>query len=155
MTGKYTGCRDFFISLLIGISLSAATLGLPKLLKDVDVHTEYPSDIDDENVTERGFQPALPGESTRLSSAIALFRLARVMSKVLGELYPAAPSYELSLSKIAALNEELDVWHQSLASHLRLQFIQDKPSTNVISSRSPLIVISPLYITNFLMLISL
>ena len=129
--------------MLTGNSFSAATLGLPKLFKDEGVHTEYPSDIDDENVTERGFQPALPGESTRLSSALALFRLARVMSKVLGELYPAAPSYEISLSKIATLNEELDAWHDGLASHLRLQFIQDKPSTNVISSRSPLIVCAP------------
>ena len=114
------------------------------MLKESDVHTEYPADIDDENVTETGFLPTLPGESTRLSSALALFRLARIMTKVLEENYPSAASYELSLPKIHALATNLDDWLNDLAPHLRLQFVQDKPSTKVISSRSPLLV-SPSY----------
>ena len=115
-------------------------MGLPQLLKDKDLHTEYPSDVDDENVTERGFQPTLPGESTRVSSALALFKLARIMSKILCEVYPSTSSHDLSLQKITALNDELSAWHEGLASHLRLQFVQDKPSANVVSSRSPLLV---------------
>ena len=121
-------------------SFSAALLGLPKLLNESDIYAEYPADIDDENVSERGFQSTLPGESTRVSSALALFRIARIMSKVLEENYPAASTHDLSLQKIAALNDELDVWLGSLAPHLRLHFIQDKPSTNVVGSRSPLLV---------------
>ena len=109
-------------------------------MKDKDLHTEYPSDVDDENVTERGFQPTLPGESTRVSSALALFKLARIMSKILCEVYPSTSSHDLSLQKITALNDELSAWHEGLASHLRLQFVQDKPSANVVSSRSPLLV---------------
>ena len=115
-------------------------MGLPKLLKDDEIYCEYPADVDDENVTERGFQPSLPGESTKLSSALALFRGARVLSKVLLELYPADTSHETTLQKILALSDELDAWHDELPAHLRLQFVQDKPSTNVISSRSPLLV---------------
>ena len=115
-------------------------MGVPKLLADYDIQTELPADVDDENVTERGFQPALPGESTKLSSALALFRLARIISKVLQEVYPADTSRETSLQKIGALSDELDEWNNDLAPHLRLTFIQDKPSTNVISSRSPLLV---------------
>lgn len=109
-------------------------------MKESDVHTEYPADVDDENVTEKGFLPTLPGESTRLSSALALFNLSRILTKVLEQNYPSAPSYDLSLSSIHALADELDRWLKELPSHLRLQFIQDKPSTNVISSRSPLLV---------------
>ena len=115
-------------------------MGVPKLLTDNDIQTELPADVDDENLTERGFQPALPGESTKLSSALALFRLARIISKVLQEVYSADGSRETSLQKIGALSDELDEWNKDLAPHLRLTFIQDKPSTNVISSRSPLLV---------------
>ena len=115
-------------------------LGLPRQIKDDDVHCEYPVDADDEYVTERGFQPLLPGESTRLSSALALFRASRILSKVLEEVYPAQPSYELSLQKLSALAEELDQWQASLAPHLRLPFAQDKPSVGTVSSRSPLLV---------------
>lgn len=124
-------------------SFSAALLGLPKLLNDSDIYAEYPADVDDENVSEHGFQSTLPGEYTRLSSALALFRLARIMSIVLDENYPAASSHDLSLQKISALNDELDFWLNGIPSHLRLQFVQDKPSTNVVGSRSPLLVCCP------------
>ncbi|KAL8754865.1 MAG: hypothetical protein Q9184_004984 [Pyrenodesmia sp. 2 TL-2023] len=125
---------------------SAALLGLPKHLKEDDIHTEFPVDIDDENVSERGFQPTLPGESTRLSSALALFRGSRILAKVLDEMYPTSLSYDLSLQRIEALNDELDVWLSSLPAHLRLQFVQDKPSTNVVGSRSPFLSLAYQYI---------
>jgi len=128
------------IAILTHFSFSAALLGLPKLLNEGDIHAEYPADVDDENVSERGFQSTLPGESTRLSSALALFRLARIMSKVLDENYPAASSHDLSLQKIGSLSDELDEWLGSLPAHLRLHFLQDKPSRSVIGSRSPLLV---------------
>lgn len=112
------------------------------MLNESDIHAEYPADVDDENVSERGFQSTLPGESTRVSSALALFRVARIMSKVLDENYPAASSHDLSLQKLVALNDELEIWLGSLAPQLRLQFVQDKPSTNVVGSRSPLLVLA-------------
>ncbi len=121
-------------------SFAAAALGLPRLIRDDDIHVEYPADVDDENVTERGLQPARPGESTKLSSALALFRAASIMSKVLSEIYPADAFHETSLQRIGALSDELDAWNVELPPHLRLEFIQDKPSTNVVSSRSPLLV---------------
>ena len=110
------------------------------------MHCEYPVDADDEYVTERGFQPTLPGESTKLSSALALFRASRILSKVLKEIFPAEASYELSLQKLREIADELDGWHNSLAPHLRLQFLQDKPSTGTISSRSPLLSFAYHYI---------
>src|SRR6266699_3629305 len=117
-------------------------LGLPKLLKEDDIHAEYPSDADDEYVTEKGFQPTLPGEYTRLSSALALLRAARILAKVLERTYPAAAAYELALQQLSALEAELDEWSDALPQHLKLTFKQDKPSTDVTSSRSPLLVCS-------------
>lgn len=115
-------------------------LGLPKVLREEDIHAEYPSDCDDEYVTERGFQPTLPGEYTKISSALALFRLSRVLAKVLEKNYPASTSYELSLQGISSLDAELAEWSEKLPAHLKLTFAQDKPSTEVTGSRSPLLV---------------
>ncbi|KAF1945892.1 transcriptional activator protein-like protein acu-15 [Clathrospora elynae] len=131
--------KKVFWSLYTVDCLSAANLGLPKLIRDEDVHCEYPVDADDEYVTEKGFLPTLPGESTKLSSALALFRMTRILSKVLTELYPGSASHEISFRTIASLADELDGWQSDLAPHLKLTFAQDKPSTNVTSSRAPVL----------------
>jgi hypothetical protein len=110
------------------------------LLRDADVSTEYPKDVDDENITHQGLSPTLPGELTKISSAIALFKASRILAKALEDLYPASTTYQLSLKKLHALSDELDQWSQDLPSHLRLQFSNDKPSTGVISCRSPILV---------------
>ncbi|KAI0202023.1 fungal-specific transcription factor domain-containing protein [Astrocystis sublimbata] len=125
---------------------SAAILGLPKLMKEEDIHAEYPSDTDDEYVTEKGFQPTLPGEHTRISSALALFRLSRILAHVLEKNYPAAASHELSLQQMSILDAELQEWDESLPTHLKLNFVQDKPSTDVTGSRSPILALAYYYI---------
>lgn len=117
----------------------SALTGMPVLLREADIQTEYPVDVDDENVTESGFLPTLPGESTRLSSALALFSASRILTKALEDLYPSRSNYEISVSKMRVISEQLDEWLKMLPAHLRLEFSQDKPSTNVTSSRSPLL----------------
>lgn len=119
---------------------ASALTGLPVLLHEEDVRTEYPVDVDDENVTENGFLPSLPGESTRLSSAIALFQASRILNKVLADLYPSESNYEVLVLRMRSVADQLDEWSRNLPSHLQLGFVQDKPSTNVTSSRSPLLV---------------
>ncbi|KAL5339882.1 fungal-specific transcription factor domain-containing protein [Aspergillus crustosus] len=117
----------------------AALTGLPALLREEHIKTEYPEDIDDENVTETGFLPTLPGESTRISSALALFAVARILNNTLEDIYPSDGGYEIPLSKIRSVAGQLEKWVKGLPAHLRLEFSQDKPSTNVTSSRSPLL----------------
>lgn len=113
---------------------------MPVLLREEDISTEYPEDVDDENVTESGFLPTLPGESTRLSSALAFFAVSRILNQALENLYPAEAGQEISVSKMRSVAGRLDEWCRGLPAHLRLEFSQDKPSTNVTSSRSPLLV---------------
>ncbi|KAI9757183.1 MAG: hypothetical protein M1835_000677 [Candelina submexicana] len=125
---------------------SAALMGLPKIIKEEDVQVEYPVDADDEYVLEEGFLSVLPGEFTKLSCALALFRLSRVLSKVLEEIYPSLSSHEVSLQTLNALEDALNAWSDGLAHHLKLQFSQDKPSTNVTGSRSPLLSLAYYYI---------
>ncbi|KXG49157.1 Transcription factor [Penicillium griseofulvum] len=117
----------------------SALTGLPVLLREQDIETEYPVDVDDENVTETGFLPTLPGESTRISSALALFGAARILTKALEDLFPSKSGYDVYVSKMRSVTGQLDEWLHTLPPHLRLEFTQDKPSTNVTSSRSPLL----------------
>ncbi|KAK4657918.1 DNA-binding transcription factor cat8 [Podospora pseudocomata] len=138
--------KKVFWSLYMLDCFSAALLGLPKLLKEEDIHCEFPSDTDDEYVTEKGFQPSLPGEATRLSNALALFRGSRVLAKVLEKIYPSATSHDLSLQQMSALEAELDEWYNNLPQHLKLTFKQDKPSTDVTGSRSPILALAYYYI---------
>jgi hypothetical protein len=115
------------------------------LLRDIDITTEFPADVDDENLSAQGISPTLPGELTKISSALALFRVSKILSKALENLYPAKSSYQLSLTKLHALSDELDQWSEELPEHLRLRFCNDKPATHLISCRSPLLVCSLTY----------
>jgi hypothetical protein len=137
--------QDFFVLLeiivLILSSFSAAMLGVPRLLRDGDVHTEYPSDIDDEYISKDGFLAIQPGDSTKISSALALFRLSRTLAQVLDVEYSASSAHELSYSKLKELEEELDCWKSSLAPHLRMEFVNGKPAASFVDSRSPLLVL--------------
>jgi hypothetical protein len=114
------------------------------MICDREVHCEYPVDADDENIVEKQ-TPSLPGESTKISSAIALFKLARVLSKILEDLYTAKTGQLLSFRTIASMQDELDTWSSELAPHLRLHFEKDKPSTGTIHSRTPLLVRNPAF----------
>ncbi|RAL58634.1 hypothetical protein DID88_003554 [Monilinia fructigena] len=129
---------------------SASLLGLPKLLKEDDIHAEYPLDADDEQVTEKGYQPMLPGEPTRISSSLALFRCSRILSKVLEQNYPAAETHDLSLQSLTTLEAELDEWSDKLPAHLKLTFVQDKPSTDITGSRSALLSLAYYYIRSLI-----
>ncbi|WEW56811.1 DNA-binding transcription factor cat8 [Emydomyces testavorans] len=120
---------------------AAALTGLPVLMAESDICAEYPSDADDESATETGFVPTSVKESTRISSALALFSVSRILSKVLKALYPSPVGYEISLPSMHTLAEELEDWLKQLPPHLRLEFVQDKPSAGVTSSRSPLLAI--------------
>ncbi|KAK6602621.1 transcriptional activator protein acu-15 [Botrytis cinerea] len=129
---------------------SASLIGLPKLLREDDIYAEYPSDIDDEHMNEKGFQSMPPGEPTRISSALALFRCSRILSKVLEQIYPSATTHDLSLQTLFALAAELNEWSDNLPSHLKLTFVQDKPSTDITGSRSALLSLAFYYIRSLI-----
>jgi hypothetical protein len=117
-------------------------LGLPKLLRDEEIDAEYPSDIDDEHVSVEGFLPTPPGDSTKISSALALFRCSRVLAQVLDVEYSTSTSHELSYTRLRDLEEELDAWKVCLAPHLRLESVNGSPATSIVHSHSSLLVSS-------------
>lgn len=115
-------------------------LGLSPLLGGADIETEYPSDVDDEYISEQGFLQTLSGDSTKISSALALFRLSRVLRHVLDVEYSNTATHDISYIKIHELEEELERWKTGLAPHLRMEFVNGSPGTNHIHRSSPLLV---------------
>jgi hypothetical protein len=111
------------------------------LICDGEVQCEYPFDIE-ELVGKQSHLP--PGESTKTSSSLALFKLARVLSKVLEDLYAVKTGQSLLFKTVASLQDALDAWSSGLAPHLRLHFEKDRPSADTIHSRAPILVGSPL-----------
>jgi hypothetical protein len=83
--------------------------------------------------------PTLPGESTRISSALALFGASRILNETLEEFYTQKTDYNVCVSKICLVDGHLDDWQQALPAHLRLEFSQDKPNANATGSRSLLL----------------
>jgi len=141
--------KVFWCQYVLDKFASAAT-GSPMLLREADITTEYPADVDDENLSTSGFSPALPGEVTKISSALALFRATRILSRALEDLYSSKASYQLSVSKLHAYSDELDQWSEELPDHLRLRFNNDKPSTNVVSCRSPLLSLTYFFVRSLI-----
>lgn len=144
---QYTLDKYVFSSVLRSVKLTksstrfmSASSGAPTLLRECDISTEYPADVDDESLEEEICSPALSGELTKISSALALFEICRILSRALDELLPASASHRFSIRTLSAITDELDHWVQDLPSHLRMKFLNDKPSTGVISDRSPLLV---------------
>ncbi|KAK6530146.1 hypothetical protein TWF694_003514 [Orbilia ellipsospora] len=127
-------------------SFSASMLGLPTLINDEETSIEYPADIDDEYVSESGILPTMPGDHTKISSALALFRGSRILSKVLSTIYSMKSSTKQSYKQLQQLEQELDTWKTNLPEHLRLEFVNGMPATNIVSSRSPLLVFAYYYI---------
>ena len=107
--------------------------------RESELSTEYPSDVDDENLTEQGFLPGLPGELTMISSAL-VFKICRILSRALDQLVPASVAYRLSMSDLKSISDELDQRLKCIPTHLRMKFLNDKPSTGVISDRSLILV---------------
>ncbi|GAO47481.1 hypothetical protein G7K_1687-t1 [Saitoella complicata NRRL Y-17804] len=104
-----------FWSVFVMETFCSALLGLPKALRVKDIETELPADIDDEYVGETSFYH-MPGSSTRISAALALARLARVLSNVIENLYGQSHQPH---SKLRALDGELEAWRKGLIPSLQ------------------------------------
>jgi len=116
---------------------TAANLGLPRVIKDEIVQTEFPTDVDDDDLFEQRL--TTNNQETKMSAGLAFFRLSRTFAQVIDNVYQKPTASGVSLNTIRQLSEDLDAWHESLAPHLRLVFAQDKPSTLVTGDRSPLL----------------
>ncbi|KAI7771132.1 hypothetical protein LZL87_014205 [Fusarium oxysporum] len=117
---------------------SASRLKTPMLLKDTEITTDYPGDIDGEQITQHGYLNTPSWKPSRISCALALFGATRVLAKALDERYSDVD--EFTSERMTTIEGELDAWLIQIPRHLELEFIQDKCPQDVESSRPWLLV---------------
>ena len=109
-----------------------AALGLPQMLSDEDIDQEYPSEVDDEYITEQAILPMPAGTFALMRATNAHTKLTMIMRKVVRYIYPlksldnskAESNYSISHKKIRELEKDLQNWMDQLPTELR-------PSDNV------------------------
>ncbi|CAG1980905.1 unnamed protein product [Fusarium graminearum] len=119
----------------------AATFSLPTMLKTTNITTNYPSDIDDEYITENGVSPKPYDPNTRMSRALALFKAARVLREVLDLTcipFALLPTQDRQLT---CPENKLDAWYGQLPYHLSLDAMVKQPAENITSSHPYLMFI--------------
>lgn len=117
---------------------SASRLKTPMLLKDIDITIDYPSDVDDEQITQHGYLNTPSWKPSRISCALALFRAACILATALDERH--SDYNEFTSKRMAAIEGGLETWLTQLPRHLGLEFIQDKCAQDIENSRSWLLV---------------
>lgn len=112
--------RVFYTIRQMDIYLST-TLGLPLLLEEKDIDQPWPTEVDDEHITDSGIHWPLPGTPSMIEASNANLRLMHILSKVVREIYPPtgaddgpAETYMISFSKIRELEQDLRDWQERL-----------------------------------------
>jgi len=144
MTGEVR--KRVFWTLFTLDSFTSVMLGLPKHIKEEDVHCEYPIDLGDASLAQANGELPSSEDPPQIAAAIALFDVSRVLSKVVEEVFPTKPMYELSLRKLTELSNELDAWYNSLPPYLRQQISFEKPPMASLGSQSPILSLTYHYI---------
>ncbi|KAH8660119.1 fungal-specific transcription factor domain-containing protein [Xylariales sp. PMI_506] len=101
----------------------STTLGLPLLLQDKDIDQPWPSEVDDEYITEGGIQVPPPGTPSFLEAFNAHARLMRILAKVVEYLYPPTGTgrgstdvnYMVSYARVREIEQDLHDWHEHLS----------------------------------------
>jgi hypothetical protein len=93
---------------------------------------------DDDYVTEMGFLPTPPGNFSVMSAALALFRVSKILSHLLTQVY--APQ-RVSLSTIQSIENDLNDWRNGLPSYLRTDLSNCAPISNNFHSHAPMLLL--------------
>ncbi|KAL9100115.1 MAG: hypothetical protein Q9163_004476 [Psora crenata] len=103
-----------------------ALLGLPKMLSDDDIDQDQPEEVDDEYITAEEMRPMPSGRPSLMTAFNAHTRLVTILSKTVRYIYPIKSnkstknhSYIVSHAKIREIEEDLQMWMESLPEPLR------------------------------------
>ncbi|KAG8167988.1 hypothetical protein KVR01_003677 [Diaporthe batatas] len=129
--------RVFYTIRQMDIYLST-TLGLPLLLEEKDIDQPWPSEVDDEYITDSGIEWPPPGTPSMLEASNANLRLMHILAKVVRDIYPptraddgSAETYMISFSKIRELEQDIRDWHEKLPPTWRPGHEEDVQITRV------------------------
>jgi hypothetical protein len=106
-----------------------AVLGLPHTLNDEDIDQEYPTELDDDYITETGFLPMPEGQISVIAGSNQHTRIVHILAKIVFHIYPIKGThitgagnfvtYTVSYSKIRELEKDLQNWLDELPSGLK------------------------------------
>jgi hypothetical protein len=108
-----------------------ALLGLPHSLNDDDIDQDYPTEVDDEYITETGIMPMPEGSISLISAANAHTSLITILAKIVRYIYPTKAackvtpqgqtiqSYSVSYSRILEIEQDLQNWLDQLPMSLK------------------------------------
>ncbi|EWY81871.1 hypothetical protein FOYG_16077 [Fusarium oxysporum NRRL 32931] len=92
-------------------AFSSAYHGMPRLIRDQDVDTDFPTSVDHNLLSRTHVEFPLPGERSQVDTAISLFKLARIIGRTLEDLYTTTRRRG-GVAKIARLQAELNMWER-------------------------------------------
>jgi hypothetical protein len=105
-----------------------AMLGLPHFLDDEDVDQDYPTEVDDEFITETEIRPMPEGRISMMAASNAHARVVQILSKICKYVYPIkgtqsggknSVAYSVSYSKIREIEQDMQRWLDQLPMALR------------------------------------
>ncbi|RKK09192.1 hypothetical protein BFJ65_g15644 [Fusarium oxysporum f. sp. cepae] len=107
-------------------AFSSAYHGMPRLIRDQDVDTDFPASIDHDLLSRTHVEFPLPGERSQVDTAISLFKLARIIGRTLEDLYTTTRRRG-GVAKIARLQAELNMWERVVLE----PGLESEPATSV------------------------
>lgn len=106
-----------------------AILGLPHTLNDEEIDQEYPTEVDDEYITEEEILPMPEGQTSVIAGSNAHTRIVQILAKIVLYIYPIkgtqstmqgnSVTYSVSYAKIREIEKDLQDWLDQLPMGLK------------------------------------
>lgn len=105
-----------------------AMLGLPNFLADEEVDQDWPTEVDDEYITETEIRPMPEGKISVIAASNAHTKIVQVLAKICRNVYPikgtqsstkTSVTYTVSYSQIREIEQDLQRWLEELPLALR------------------------------------
>ncbi|KAL1600592.1 Gypsy retrotransposon integrase-like protein 1 [Paraconiothyrium brasiliense] len=105
-----------------------AMLGLPHFIEDENVDQDYPTEVDDEYITETEILPMPEGKISIMHAFNAHVKIVRILSKLCQYVYPTngtqnggkhSVTYSVSYSKIREIEQSMQRWLDELPMALK------------------------------------
>ena len=105
-----------------------AMLGLPHFLNDDDIDQDWPTEVDDEYITETEIRPMPEGRISVMAAANAHTKIVQILAKICDYVYPIkgtqsggnnSVTYSVSYSKIREIEQDLQQWLDHLPMALK------------------------------------
>ncbi len=111
--------RTFWVCYILDSYLSAVA-GVPRALRDQDIDTDQPSNVEDDYVSSAGY---LPSRTFGMIAFVSLVKVSRVLAQAQELLYTTISRSE-TFAKMSSLGRLLNHWEASLPEHMRMDWLE-------------------------------